>query len=306
MTIKQLRYLLLIHQLGSINKAAQKSNISPQNISIAIKKLEEELGCPLFIRDGRKKLLLSEYGQVFIKTAEDVVASIDSAVRQLETLQNHQQTVQPKESLNILISPALGLYNITAITKAFLQQYPHIHLKIMQQETEEIQRLLPEGSALGLFASFSTPPEDNEQIHYAFLRSDKLYIAISPLHPLAKQKSVSIRSLLKYPLAVYQNSYSYANPLCRLLEAYGQPDYYTMTNNIDIYQDAITSGHAVGFHVKSAFQKNTAFPLISQDIITMPIKNAPPLFVYLGVEKQYFTAHSAIINAFLDVYRALT
>lgn len=86
MTIKQLRYLLLIHQLGSINKAAQKSNISPQNISIAIKKLEEELGCPLFIRDGRKKLLLSEYGQVFIKTAEDVVASIDSAVRQLETL----------------------------------------------------------------------------------------------------------------------------------------------------------------------------------------------------------------------------
>lgn len=56
MTINQLRYLLLIHQLGSINKAAQKSNISPQNISIAIKKLEEELGCPLFIRDGRKKL----------------------------------------------------------------------------------------------------------------------------------------------------------------------------------------------------------------------------------------------------------
>lgn len=89
-------------------------------------------------------MLLSEYGQVFIKTAEDVVASIDSAVKQLETLQNHQQAVQPKESLNILISPALGLYNITAITKAFLQQYPHIPSQDhAARETEEIQRLLP-------------------------------------------------------------------------------------------------------------------------------------------------------------------
>ena len=124
MTINQLRYLLLIHQQGSINKAAQKSNISPQNISIAIKKLEEELGCPLFNRDGRKKLVLSEYGQVFIKTAEEVVSSIDSAVKQLETLHRADPAAQPKKSLNILISPALGLYNIPGITKAFLQQYP--------------------------------------------------------------------------------------------------------------------------------------------------------------------------------------
>lgn len=302
MTINQLRYLLLIHQQGSINKAAQKSNISPQNISIAIKKLEEELGCPLFNRDGRKKLVLSEYGQVFIKTAEEVVSSIDSAVKQLETLHRADPAAQPKKSLNILISPALGLYNIPGITKAFLQQYPHIHLKIMQHETEEIQRLLTEGNALGIFASFSSPPEDNDLIHYAFLYSDKIYIAISPLHPLAKQKSVSVRTLLKYPLAVFQNSYSYANPLCRLLEQYGQPDYYTMTNNIDIYQDAIINNQAVGFHVKSAFQKNTAFPQISGDIITMPIKNAPPLFVYLGVEKNYFRANTDIINAFLEVY----
>ncbi len=302
MTINQLRYLLLIHQLGSINKAAQKSMISPQNVSVAIKKLEEELGYPLFIRDGRKKLVLSEYGHVFIKTAEEVVASIDSAIKQLETLHDTEIAAQPKKALNILISPALGLYNLPGITKAFLQQYPYIHLKIMQHETEEIQRLLTEGNALGIFATFAAPPRDDALIHYDFLFSDKLYIAISPLHPLAKQKSVSLRTLLKYPLAIYQNSYAYANPLCHLLEQYGQPDYYTMTNNIDIYQNAIINNHAVGFHVKSAFQKNTAFPQISSDILTMPIKNAPPLFVYLGVEKNYFQANRDVINAFLEVY----
>ena len=134
MTINQLRYLLLIHQQGSINKAAQKSNISPQNISIAIKKLEEELGCPLFNRDGRKKLVLSEYGQVFIKTAEEVVSSIDSAVKQLETLHRADPAAQPKKSLNILISPALGLYNIPGITKAFLQQYPGIELELSSSD----------------------------------------------------------------------------------------------------------------------------------------------------------------------------
>ena len=34
----------------------------------------------------------------------------------------------------------------------------------------------------------------------------------------------------------------------------------------------------------------------------MPIKNAPPLFVYLGVEKNYFQANRDVINAFLEVY----
>lgn len=304
MTIAQLRYLLLIHQLGSINKAAQQSNISPQNISVAIKKLEEELQVPLFIRDGKKKLVLSEYGAVFLKTAEEVVARIDGAMQELAALHSQSAGAPVTKSLDMLISPALGLYNIHGMTKAFLQQYPHIHLKIMQQETEEIQRLLPQGNAVGLFASFNSPPMDNEQIHYALLRSDKLYIAISPKHPLARQKSVSIRTLLKYPLAIFQNSYSYANPLCHLLEQYGQPEYYTMTNNIEIYQDAITSGKAIGFHIKSAFEKNTAFPLISQEIITMSVKGAPPLFVYLGVGKSYLAANADLIHAFLDIYFA--
>ena len=118
MNINQLRYFLLIHQLGSINKAAQKSNISPQSISIAIKKLEEELGCALFIRDGRKKLSLSESGQLFLQTADEVVQKIDQAQTQLTTLEACSPTNRHKESLNILVSPAFGLSDLPGIAKA--------------------------------------------------------------------------------------------------------------------------------------------------------------------------------------------
>ncbi len=266
------------------------------------KKVYYKTGCtPVALREMKQ---VYNFKRAFIITDATLfeLGMCDSAIKQLETLHDTEIAAQPKKALNILISPALGLYNLPGITKAFLQQYPYIHLKIMQHETEEIQRLLTEGNALGIFATFAAPPRDDALIHYDFLFSDKLYIAISPLHPLAKQKSVSLRTLLKYPLAIYQNSYAYANPLCHLLEQYGQPDYYTMTNNIDIYQNAIINNQAVGFHVKSAFQKNTAFPQISSDILTMPIKNAPPLFVYLGVEKNYFQANRGVINAFLEVY----
>ena len=57
MDIKQLTYFMAVAQEGSYSKAAEKLGISQPTLSIAVKKLEEELGLPLFYTFNRRQVL---------------------------------------------------------------------------------------------------------------------------------------------------------------------------------------------------------------------------------------------------------
>ena len=54
MELLQLKYFLLLCESQHVSKTAEKLNISQPSLSSTIKKLEKELGVPLFVRKGRK------------------------------------------------------------------------------------------------------------------------------------------------------------------------------------------------------------------------------------------------------------
>ena len=76
MEISQLRYFLELSKLGSMTKAAEALNISPQGISIAIRRMEKELGVELFFRSSRG-LILTEIGEAVKREAEAVIKHLD-------------------------------------------------------------------------------------------------------------------------------------------------------------------------------------------------------------------------------------
>lgn len=90
MDIKQLTYFMAVAQEGSYSKAAEKLGISQPTLSIAVKKLEEELGLPLFYTFNRRQVLtdgglrLMNGGRQLIdlyqKTVEDVKVTAKSTV----------------------------------------------------------------------------------------------------------------------------------------------------------------------------------------------------------------------------------
>lgn len=53
MNSDQLKQFKMIAEYGSITKAAERLYVTQPSLSIALSKLEEEVGRPLFIRDGR-------------------------------------------------------------------------------------------------------------------------------------------------------------------------------------------------------------------------------------------------------------
>ena len=305
MNMDQLKYFVLISNLGSINKVSQQLFVSPQAISSAIKKLEDELGCSLFIRDGKKSLILSEQGKIFITTAEDILHTLKIGLDRVHSLQTKTSTKKAiTEKLNIQISTVHSISIIPSVIEIFSHQYPQITLTLIQQETPEIIESVSHGDTLGVYVSFD-PPAYADDILCQPLTTDKLYAVIVPTHPLAKKKSISIKTILKYPLVILQSGNKYHNPLCSILEKYGDPSYYTITNNYHVYQDAIKKGLAIGFFTYSALKNNTALPQIRDQILTLPIRDLPNIITYSAVKADYYAQHEDSIKNFLTPFQAL-
>ena len=77
MEINQMKYFLEVCNCGSMAKAAEKLNITQQGISIALRRLESELGCNLFYHKS-KGLVLTQFGSAFRNEAELVLTHVDN------------------------------------------------------------------------------------------------------------------------------------------------------------------------------------------------------------------------------------
>lgn len=76
MTIQQLYYVLEVARTGSLNRAAKELFVSQSCISVSIRKLEQELGFPIFIRSANGAFP-TEKGQRLIGQAGNIMASLE-------------------------------------------------------------------------------------------------------------------------------------------------------------------------------------------------------------------------------------
>lgn len=84
MTLDQMRYFVTAAQLQNLSKAAEALHISQPSLSRSIARLEEELGTPLFRRQGRK-VILNEPGGRLLSSAQVILRELDGALAQLRT-----------------------------------------------------------------------------------------------------------------------------------------------------------------------------------------------------------------------------
>ena len=77
MDLLQLRYFLKLAEHQHVTKTANILHISQPALSSTIKKLENELGAPLFERNGRN-IVLSAYGEIFRTYVEEVFLSLEN------------------------------------------------------------------------------------------------------------------------------------------------------------------------------------------------------------------------------------
>lgn len=121
-SLNSLRAFYIVGKHLSFNKAAQHLNVTSSAISKQVKRLEDLLGTPLFLRD-QQNLLLTPKGVMLYHQLDSAFQIIDNAVESF----NHSNT---NTKLNILCAPTYANRWLIPKLLSFQQKNPRLHLTV--------------------------------------------------------------------------------------------------------------------------------------------------------------------------------
>ena len=178
----ELRQFAAFAECGTLSEAAEKLHLSQPALSRNMKKLEEDLGVPLFVR-RKNKLELNENGQYVLTLAKELLSDAQEFTKKVQSFDRKTRTI----SLG-LCAPAPGWL----ITPVLGSLYPE---KTLQTEIVEESQLLSglEDGTYQLIALSHKP--EGEQYFAKECGRESLMFALPKGHRYARRKSLSFAEM---------------------------------------------------------------------------------------------------------------
>lgn len=186
MDFRNLSYFQMVCKLGSFTKAAEYFNISQPSVTVAIQKLEEEMGVKLLER-SQKKVSLTKAGKVFLNRTEVILNKVENLAIEMNEFQSSK-----KETIRIGIPPMLGSYLLPKILTEFTEHHSHVELCVYEIGSNKIKELLEfKELDLGIIILKMTSP----LFEVEPLKLGEIKLILPPNHPLSKHSVVPFELL---------------------------------------------------------------------------------------------------------------
>jgi len=210
MELRQLKYFCQVAESGSFSEAAGILCISQSTLSQQIKQLEGEIGGELFVRDTRH-VSLTDVGQALLPSARRTLSEAASCISRMRDVMQ-LQAGEINIGSTYTFAPML---RDTVLT--FMKQYPGVKLNIHCHSMEKLMEML-ENEKIDVALSYKpTTPFPNIESHIIF--DNRLAVIVSDTHVLAKEKSISLAELEKYPLIMPVKGMQARNTFDNMTEA---------------------------------------------------------------------------------------
>lgn len=215
MDIRQITYFVEVAKRRSFTKAASTLHVSQPSLSKTIKKLEDELGTPLFYRVATG-LELTDTGRVFLTNAKTLLDAYDNLTAQLEDVGELK-----KGEIKIGIPPIIGAAFFSTVISKYIELYPEIEISLNEVGSNKIKQEINEGELdVGLICNLPIQKENYETIH---LLKDPLMLIIHKDNPLAEEASIHFSDIETEPLILYRRDFSLHD---RIMEACRDHGFY--------------------------------------------------------------------------------
>jgi len=194
MDLRQLRYFVALAETLNFRRAAERLHISQPPLTVAIRKLEEDLGAPLFTRSSRG-VGLTPAGEAALELARGTLLQADQ-VRQAVIARANAE--RGRLTLGF-VSAAYSL--LPRLLPLFQRRYPWVELILEEATSAEIvRRIRSRQMDVGLVR---LPLLDPGHVETSVIETDELVAAVPESHPLARQRTVPLRIIADEPFISY-------------------------------------------------------------------------------------------------------
>jgi LysR family transcriptional regulator, transcription activator of glutamate synthase operon len=192
MELQQLKYFREVAERQHVTRAAEKLFVSESAVSRAVTQLEEELGVPLFYRQGRA-VVLSPYGRLFLENVTRALGVLESGKQLLR-----EQTEQESGTVSLGFLHSLGIEMVPGLIKEYRRKHPRIQFTLLVQRSGEM--LMEELAGGGIDLCLSVPGMFGQSdVRWNHLRDEELLIAMPRTHRLAARRTLSLKELSSEP-----------------------------------------------------------------------------------------------------------
>jgi DNA-binding transcriptional LysR family regulator len=219
MDLHQLRVFRSAVKSGGFTRAGEELHLSQSTVSQHIKLLEDELGCPLFLRVG-KRVQVTEAGKVLLQYAERIFRDLknaEMAVREMNALK--------RGTVRLGVGPTTLIYRLPPVLGDYKRRFPDIELIVHSGTTEfllqalrsqhiDLAVVMPTGSEAGL----SVKP----------LGREEMVIVLNRDHPFARRRTIEAAELSALRFILYEKNTAMQNVIDRFFSSLGVAPRITM------------------------------------------------------------------------------
>ncbi len=291
MTLNELRFIVAVSQERNFRRAAEKCFVSQPALSLAVKKLEEELGVIIFER-SRTEVSLTEIGEQIINQATKVLFEA-TQVKEIAKL----GTNQLNGMLKLGIIHSVGPYLLPEIIPILRVSAPEMPLEVEENLTANLETQLRNGIIdLAIIAL----PFDVAGLQTQALYDEDFSVVVPSSHHWAIRKSIRPEELSQEKVLLLNSGHCFSNQLTQACPELSRKGEVLQGNSLETIRNMVASNLGITVLPRSA----TAERYLNTLITVIPFaKPVPSRRIALAWRKSYVRTQA--LDKIIDAVRAV-
>ena len=258
MELRQLEYFLMVSDLASFTRAAERLYVSQPAVTNAVRSLEEELGIQLLDRSQRKVTLTAE-GKIFYRHIQNIMQGISTTLNEINDLKSHN-----RGHLTIGVTPLAGITSTSRLLAEFRAAYPNISISIAEHNVGQLLELL-HSDKLDFAFVFDLTEQERTRLNILPLACEELMVCCARRHALSRMNSVTLAELTEEPFILMETSCLFRQMLVKHFEeADSMPPVSMETMQVQLLKSLVAENAGISILPESLIEHDgnlSAVPL---------------------------------------------
>ena len=254
MTLSELRFVVSVAQEKNFRRAAAKSFVSQPALSLAIKKIENELGLLIFERN-RMGISLTTVGEKIVNQAQIVLEEVDK-IKAISKVEKNTQQVEVKIGLIYSIAP----YLLPSIIPLVKNSSPEIILEAEEDITTNLIKKLEEGSidAAIIALPFVVPGIETQPLY-----DEPFKVLIPTKHPWNNKQKINAKELKNEKILLLDNTHCFSMQVREACPGISDKAEVQAGTSLETIRNMVASNLGISILPQSATANNYSNDLIN-------------------------------------------